>query len=724
MASQPKIMIYTVDIGDGKVADIEGPEGATAEQLRSAYQEHAPVDDGGSRITSQGLEVDINGATVDPNLPEMQPEADGGLVSDALTGLGRGGRDVMNAVGSAADLITLPITALMKLGGANIESYRGMTDKLANDIGLPTSDTGVQKLISALNEGAGVGLATAGVGGALAGAGGITGSIGETLAATPVADMVSNAVGAGGANIAEQNGAGPIGQTFAGMAGGAAGAGAALGLPAAARRVAHSTESNDLLKAFERQQVTPMADQVGGVGSRMASGVSRMTLGGIPLAEAAEKSITTARSARDRIAARIGRITDDTGAGQAAQKGAKSFISSTLERAGRLYDAIPISSGKLSSLSSTRAALSDMTEGMKSNPELSAMVAENPRLKGYLDALSPKDVLVDQTLPGGGKAQPLAAKKGGELSWEDLKRFRSIIGEIAGQPTLADDTSQASMRKLYAALSEDMRTTAAADGPASLAKFERANTFFRARQSRIDNTLSAVLGNDFAKSPEDAYKLIERWSRDGGDSARLAQTLRSMPSDEASTVRATVLSRLGNVPAGRQDLSGNVYSPADFATQWNKLDDRAKAVLFPGKEYRSDLSDIVKIADAMKRSTEFANTSRTALAGNGIGLATMALAGSPLSAGGIAASQFGIGKLLASPRFARWLASSPKKPPGPATLAHINRLTAIATAEPVIANEVLRLQERLASAFTNSPQRIAAEEPGNGTGEPPANGEQ
>ncbi len=80
-----------------------------------------------------------------------------------------------------------------------------------------------------------------------------------------------------------------------------------------------------------------------------------------------------------------------------------------------------------------------------------------------------------------------------------------------------------------------------------------------------------------------------------------------------------------------------------------------------------------------------------------------------MSAGGIAGSQFAVDKLLASPRFARWLASSPKKPNGPATLAHINRLSAIASAEPTIGNEVLRLQERLASAFT--PQSLAAEEP-------------
>lgn len=664
-----------------------------------------------------GMETDVSQLQRDPETGAMVVDINGGQPEDVPEqstmqqigeGLGKGARNTLHGVAAFADLLGLPAAAVMRMLGADIQPLTQGADQLSDALGLPKLNDGGDQVARAIYDGAITGLGTAGVAAPLAALPGTTGAVSGALAATPVADTVAGATGAAAGEVTRQAGGGPLAQLGASLVGGGLGAAGAMGIPAAARRVTQSTEPSELLAAFGRQQVDPMADQVGGTGARMASGVTRMTLGGIPLAEAAERSIATAKAARDRLANAMGRVADDTGAGQAAQRGAKAFLGDD-RKVGALYDAIPVNAKRNTALTNTRQALSELTAGLDSNPELSAMVAENPRLKGFLDALTPKDVLVDQTLPGGGKAQPFLAQRGGELSWEDLKRFRSIIGEIAGQPTLAQDTSQQSIRKLYAALSEDMRATAAQEGPDALRKFERANTYFRARQARIDDTLSAILGDDLKKSPEDAFKQIERWSRDGGDSAAIARMMRSLPDGQASTVRATLFSKMGNAPAARQGVSEVVFSPSDYVTQWNKIDHRAKSVLFPGAEYRQDLDDIARIAEAMKRSSEFANTSRTALAGNGIGLVTMALAGSPVSAGGIAATQFGLGKLLASPRFARWLASAPKKPNGPATLAHINRLTAIASAEPNIGNEVLRLQERLAQSFTGQP--LAAEEP-------------
>lgn len=642
--------------------------------------------------------------------PQPQP-TDSGLGEQTARGLGLGARDVMNVAGSAADLVTLPITTIMRLIGVDLQPYKTLTNKAADAVGLPQSETGGEQFMSAVNEGAGLGMLTAGAGIPMSAARGVTGVIGETLAASPVADTISSAASMGAQNIAEQSGAGPLGQTVASLAGGVAGAAGAVGIPAAARRITQSTEQSDLLKAFTRQQVTPMADQVGGTGSRMASGVGRMTLGGIPLAEAAEKSIQSARAARDRIAGTMGRVTDDTGAGQAAQRGANTFIETSATAGGKLYDAIPIEGQRPAILSNTKQALAELNAGLESNPELSALLAD-ARLGGYEAAIAGRTENVPTgLLNADGTALTRPVQKGGQLSWQDLKTFRSFVGEKAGAPSMQSDTSKAALQRLYAALSEDMKATAKAEGPKAERAFERANTFWRARQSRIDTTLTQILGKDFQKSPEAAFQQIERWSKEGGDSARIARTMRSLPDDEAATIRATLFSRMGNAPAGRQDITGDVFSPADFATQWAKLDSRAKAALFPGIEYRQSLDDIARIADAMKRSSEFANTSRTALAGNGIGLVTMALAGSPVTAGGIAATQYGFGSLMASPRFARWLASAPRKPNGPATLAHINRLGSIAAAEPVIANDVLLLQERLAQAFTQSPQSIAAEEP-------------
>src|SRR5690606_23601468 len=51
----------------------------------------------------------------------------------------------------------------------------------------------------------------------------VTASVGRTLAANPEAQLVAGTTAAGSAELARQGGAGPIGQTVAGMAGGIAG---------------------------------------------------------------------------------------------------------------------------------------------------------------------------------------------------------------------------------------------------------------------------------------------------------------------------------------------------------------------------------------------------------------------------------------------------------------------------------------------------------------------
>lgn len=688
-----KAPVSTIGVPNKPVADHPGAQPAPAPPPAAANDLYAALS-----------------SPVDASAP---PPPDPGAASDGQAqtlgeGLSGGVRNVLEGGGNLLNTVTAPIRAPMAAVGLPVD-YAADASALADKLGLSHIDG----VAGAIQKGLSEGLLTAGAGTALGAADGLAGAAGKFIGDNPIAQTVSSGTAAGSGEAAKEDGYGTLGQTVASIAGGLGGAGVAMGAPAAVAQATAERTPSDLLAAFQRQQVQPMADQVGGTASRAASGITRMTLGGIPLAQAAEKSIATAKAARDRIAATIGRVTDDTGAGQAAQKGARAFLDTSQAQASKLYDAIPIDGGGNASLTNTRNALYDLTQGMKSNPELSKMVAENPRLKGYLDALTPKDELVERHLVGGGKGQPFIAKKGGELSWDDLKRFRSIIGEIAGQPSLAADTSQQSMRKLYGALSEDMRATAAQTGPKTLSAFERANTFWRARQARIDNVLTNILGDDYKKSPEDAFKQIQSWSREGGDAARVAQAMRSLPEAEANTVRASLFSRMGNVTAGRQNVEGNVFSPSDFASHWAKMDHRAKSILFPGSDYRQSLDDIARIADSMKRSGEFANTSKTAFAGNGIALLSLALAGHPLEAGGLAAGQLTAGKLLASPRFANWLASSARKPNGPALLAHINRLTAIATAEPAIANEVLALQQRLASAFTHSQASLAAQEPNN-----------
>ncbi len=536
-------------------------------------------------------------------------------------------------------------------------------------------------------------------------------------------------------SLADRAGAGVVGAAVGGGIGGAAAmTGSRFARALAARRASRPAAADEARRVAEDLRLNPPpseaqlfdeaatrrnieylpADVPNATATRMASGVTNMTLGGIPLSEAATRTIGTAKVAKDAVAEGIGLVGDATYAGQAAQRGTKSFVKSSEQRGSQLYEAVPVENDRRALLTNTRSALTEITRGFDSNPALSRLWTENPRLKATLDALTVKtEPVIDSSMAGvggGSGAQVASTVEGGQLSWGDLKRFRSIIGEISGQPSLADDGAQrASMRKLYGALSEDMRATAEATSPAAARAFNRANSFWRGRENRIESVLTDVLGNDLQKSPDAAFRAIEQMAKKkGGDPMKLARLVRSLPDDEANTVRATVLDRLGLAGNGRQDVSQEIYSPAEFMTQWSALSDRAKSILFGG-EHKAAINDLVTVADGMKASQQFANTSRTSLGTNALATAATFWA-NPLLGLMSVGGQLGAGKMLGNPKFAKWLAKAPKKPNVPAQKAHAASLASIVRSEPAIAADVINLQRRLTEAFGSTPARLAAEE--------------
>ena len=494
------------------------------------------------------------------------------------------------------------------------------------------------------------------------------------------------------------------------------------------------TEAQRAMSAADRQGITMLPADVGGTGTRMANGVATRTLGGIPIAAAAEKAVASAGNASQRVAANIGRVADDTGAGQAAQRGAKSFIKSSEERAGQLYEAISVPADAEAVATNTRAALAEVIQGFKSNPELSAIWTGHPRLRATLEALTPSNI-VDEGRTALAKAtkefdaassqykillngvsapadvvaarqgmetaqsaiaaakQQMATDPGGRVSWQDMKRLRSIVGQIVGSPGLeADGATTAAMRKFYGALSSDMEATAAKAGPRALTEFNRATQYWRGRSERISNVLSGILGKNLDKGEASAFEQINRWAqKTGGDFKRLSQAIRSMPTEEADTVRASIIARMGKASPGRQNADGLLFSPAEWATQWNKLEPRAKSVLFPDGGHRADLNDLAVAMTGMKRAGQFSNFSNTSLGGNAAAHVT-GLVTAPIFTIAALAAEFGGGKLLASPSFARWLAKMPKNVSASAVKGYSKRLTAIAAANPAIRTEIKSLQ--------------------------------
>lgn len=469
-------------------------------------------------------------------------------------------------------------------------------------------------------------------------------------------------------------------------------------IPVVAKATA-KTLNQDFGAAADRQGIDYMAaDLPKATKSKFATALSNLTLGGIPLAEQGERNIGTAGNAVERIAGDMGSVADKTGAGQAAQRGSRKFVDQSGAMLDTLESKIPIPSNAPAVVGNTRGALTGLAKSFSSNPKLAAAFAD-PKIAKFLDALTPQTTKeATGVLDASGNPVTRDVTHGGGLSWNDLRDFRTRVGQIIGQPGLTSDGAQiGQLRALYGALSDDIRQTASGYGPQAEKSWTRWNNYARARANRIENVVSLIVGKSDDKGGQSAFEALQRLASDkGGDPVKLAQALRSMPQDEASSVRATMLDEFGKASAGQQNAAGDVFSPAQFVTNWNKLSDRAKNVLFTG-DHRAAIDDVVKVVSGMKASTKFANTSKT-----GIGVIASThtipmLLANPVVGALDMALQYGSGKLLASPSFARKLAATPLNEAGARAFWSRPWVKSLQVKNPAIAGEIIAFQHAFLS---------------------------
>lgn len=285
------------------------------------------------------------------------------------------------------------------------------------------------------------------------------------------------------------------------------------------------------------------------------------------------------------------------------------------------------------------------------------------------------------------------------IPFSTLKNLRTSIGEEAGSSAIIGTPEGAQFKRLYGAMSQDMRQAAsAADrqragvsvGPLSLPQLpasralDQANKFYSRAATRAED-LNGIANRS---TPEGAYDAVAGSLNSG---PTLYAKLRGAvdPATRQKLV-ATIIDDMGMAKPGQQGASGDVWSPRTFLTNYSKLyQNGGGEALFKrlpgGEKHAKDLASIATTAEMLGDASKvWANPSGTAAAMTARGTAYTLTAGAffkPLAAvataGGLVGAHQLSQRLLLNPKFTRWLVQAESVKPAQVRV-HAQRLIATA----------------------------------------------
>jgi hypothetical protein len=359
--------------------------------------------------------------------------------------------------------------------------------------------------------------------------------------------------------------------------------------------------------------------------------------GGGPLMKAIEESREGLKGAVATAANKAGGVTDPAMAGDnfaaaietSFKPSVKSGVSAAYDNVAALMDKT-----KTTQLTNTQGAVADIL---------------TRRGESAIDGLGKAVETVSE-----------AVKRPGGMTFDGIKGLRTHLGEMLDSGVFPEGMSEHELRRLYGALSEDMKIAAFnAGGGRAVSALERANELNK-QVADWKEGIKKVLGPE-SRSGEGVAGTIIRMAGKGSsaDLETLAKARSAVPKEVWQDIASTAISRLGTSRNGE-------WTPAAFATDFRNLSDRGKQLLFRSVgsgDVLPFLDDIAEVSQKFVDRGKLANTSGTAghnalYAMGGAVAAGLSHASfvEPLTAIGTIAGINGTARLLARPATASSLA--------------------------------------------------------------------
>lgn len=153
-----------------------------------------------------------------------------------------------------------------------------------------------------------------------------------------------------------------------------------------------------------------------------------------------------------------------------------------------------------------------------------------------------------------GDAEDLGAGPAEAITWADVQKLRSTLGDALSNPKVVNDVGEQNLRRMYATLTSDMQATARGLGKPALDAFNAANEQSSAVYRTAEGPISKILNGD--PNPENVAKALASGGKIGASDLA---TLRTELPEGANALAATIVKQGG----------------------WAKLAPEAKAALIP-----------------------------------------------------------------------------------------------------------------------------------------------
>lgn len=266
-----------------------------------------------------------------------------------------------------------------------------------------------------------------------------------------------------------------------------------------------------------------------------------------------------------------------------------------------------------------RKALTDEKTTLEANakpvypPKQALLQTDLAGLEGILAKLTPGTEQYNRvvTQMGGIKTQ-IAENR--QIPYTNMRDVRNNLGKTVDG---TQGISAGQKKVVYSSMTDDLRKGVAKTGDENLAEFDAINKISRRvrnpNQHLADGGDVPHLEKLVLKDSKQIYDQVIRGGQQNWE--QLDVVRRNSTPEQWKDITADNIKLMGQPPAGsrlNQTMTADDFSPGVFLTNWGKLSDKSKALMFGDGSTRSLLDDLAVATGGFKKRTRSGNPSGTA----------------------------------------------------------------------------------------------------------------